>query len=161
MRFMALLLLLTLLLSALSLTPFRGHDLSGLTPVRLLLITPGEEGVTAQTEKNLSAWGRDLPSALSNLAAAATGHLLLATAENVVFAGAMPDVSVLAEFGLRPATALYRMDGTAEEPAALCAYLEQRRGSVTLGALQENRSLPIPKLARGGAGLYLEEGALS
>ena len=160
MRFMALLLLLTMVCSVLSLTPFHGHDLSRLTPVRLLLITPGEGGVTVSTEKRLSAWGRDLPTALSHLSAAATGHLLLATAEKVVFSGTLPDLSALAAFGIRPATALYRMEGTAEEPDALCAYLEQRRGAVTLGALQEDENLPIPILSRGGAGLYLEEGAL-
>ena len=159
MRPMLFLLLLAAVLSAFGLSPFRGGDIADLTPTELLSFAPAEGGVTVKTEDGLAAWGRDLPSALQTLHAAAGGRLFLATVEQVVFSSMPPEAEPLLQAGVRPGTAVYAAP-QAEDLKALNDYLRPRRGRVTLGSLREDPHLSVPTLRRGEAGLYLEEGAL-
>ena len=159
MRSMAILLLLTAVLSMFGYTPFSGRDIADLTPTELLAFAPAEGGVAVKTEDGLAAWGRDIPHALEVLRAAAPGQLFLATVDHAVFSAMPPEAETLLECGLRPGTAVYAAP-VAEDVKALNAYLRQRRGGVTLGALAEEPYRQVPVLLRGETGLYLKEGAL-
>jgi len=156
LRFMAMLLLLTVLLSAAGLTPFPGSDISELIPAELLILSGAEGGVTASTEDGLSAWGKDIPNALSSLRAAAPGNLFLETVDQVVFCGMLPVAEPLTACGIRPGTAVCTAPGV-EDPEQVKGYLQAHSGGVTLGELAEDPSLPLPALSPGASGLYFAQ----
>ena len=160
MRFMAMLLLLTAVLSAAGLTPFSGSEISKLIPTELLVLSSAEGGVLASTEDGLSAWGRDIPRALAALGAAASGELFLETVDQVVFCGMPAVAKPLTACGIRPGTAVCTAPAV-EDPKAINRYLQAHSGGVTLGKLAENPSVSLPALSPGQSGLYFaqEEGS--
>jgi len=153
MKMMALLLALTAVLAMFGLTPFQGEDISRLKPVELLVVAPAEDGISLRTEGGIAAWGKDLPSAMEQLKAAAPGKLFLATVDHVVLTGQRFSPEELLSCGLRPGAAVY-LSPAVEDVDALKKYLGSKEGGVTLGKLREEDA-DVPTLVVGKSGLYL------
>ncbi len=149
MRYMAALLLLTVLLSLGGKLPFRTWEMSLLEPVELLVAESAEGGVLLRTEKGHRGWGKDFAAAAEDVQNTAGGQVLLSTVRSLVLVGDVPAPTEL----LRPATAVYSAWGV-DDPKALGAYLQNRMGKVTLGMLWEGQK-EAPLLLPGEKGLYL------
>lgn len=158
MRFMALLLLLTAVLSLLGRTPFSPVEISRLQPAELLVVSGAEDGISLRTEDGLAVWGKDFAAALENLQASAPGTLLLSTVDRVVLTGVRLPAEELVACGLRPGTAVCTAPWV-EDPERLAGYLRPREGRVTLGKLLEDPQTPLPALIQGQSGLYFPKGA--
>ncbi len=156
MRVMALLLLLTAVLSAAGLTPFSGSEISELIPAELLVLSSAEGGVAASTEDGLAAWGRDIPEALAALQAAAPGALFLETVDQVVFCGILPTAEPLTACGIRPGASVCTAPRV-EDPKQVNKYLQAHSGGVTLGRFSEEPSVSLPALTPGETGLYFAQ----
>lgn len=156
MRPMASLLLLVTLLGLFGLSPFPAHEIAEMKPAELLCLQSADGGVLAKTEEALSAWGGDTEEALAKLRMAASGELFFQTVENLVLSDLSVDAQVLTGMGVRPGTAVYTAEAV-EDVETLNEYLKAHSAGVTLGMLQENKMHPVPVLAAGLSGLYLEE----
>jgi hypothetical protein len=146
---MALVLLLTVILSLGGKLPFTAWEMSILEPVELLIAEEAEGGVLLRTEKGHRGWGKDFASAAKDVQNTAAGQVLLSTVRSLVLIGDVP----LPQGILRPATAVYTAWGV-DDPKALGEYLQNRMGSVTLGMLWEG-NIHAPLLLPGERGLYL------
>ena len=154
---LALLLLLALGASLASVVPFPSRDISELTVAELLCFT-AEDGVTVTTEEGLTASGRSIADAIAMLEASAPGHLLLGTVDHVTFCGVRPDAETLLACGLRPAAKLF-LAPRSLDPKAAAAFFRTHEGGVTIGALAEDASLPLPRLGTVDGRPYAEEAA--
>lgn len=159
MRPMVILLLLCVLLAAAGLLPFRGSNVSDLSVAEILCFRQEGDEVVVLCDGGLSARGKTVSQAIENLHAAAPGELFLGTVDFAVFTGVEPEASALLQAGLRPAVGLY-LAPQVEEPDALAKYLRHHGGGCTLGMLEENGSLPLPRLKQGeNHTLYIKEDA--
>ncbi len=149
MRYMAVLLLLTVLLSLGGKLPFPAWEMSLLEPVELLVAESAEGGVLLRTEKGHRGWGKDFAHAAEDVQNTAGGQVLLSTVRSLVLVGDVPVPDGI----LRPATAVYAAWGV-DDPKALGEYLQNRMGKVTLGMLWEGEK-EAPLLLPGEKGLYL------
>ena len=151
MRFLAFWLLLCLLAG----TPFPSQSLTELTPVEILCLRREGETVLAHCDGDLAARGTSVQEAVENLYAAAPGRLELGTVDFAVFTDLAP-TPLLRDLGLRPAVTVCTAPPV-ENADALAVYLRTHGGNVTLGALEENPSLPVPRLTLGEMGLVASE----
>ena len=155
--FLALLLVLALGASFVSAVPFPSRDISELTIAEVLCFT-AESGVTVTTEDGLTASGRSVAEAIGLLKASAPGHLLLGTVDRVTFCGVRPDAETLLACGLRPAAKLFTAPRSID-PEAAAAFFRTHEGGVTIGALAEDASLPLPRLGCVDGRPYAEDAA--
>ncbi len=150
MRFLAVWLLACLLLG----TPFLGSNVAELTPAELLVLQQKEGEVLAVCDGGFAARGDSVKSAVEALRDAAPGRLFLGTVDHLVVTGLTADAALLMELGLRPAVGVCRAENV-EDPDALAKYLRVHGSGVTLGMLEEDTSLPVPRLVQGETGLVL------
>lgn len=152
MRFLAVWLLLCLLLG----TPFVSSNVAELAPVEILCLQKDGAEILAVCDGGIAARGATAEQAVQALHNAAPGRLFLGTVDHLVVTGLRPDASGLMGLGLRPAVGVYEAPEKAEDPGALAKYLRVHSGGVTLGMLEEDGSLSLPRLERGASGLILE-----
>ena len=149
MRFLAVWILLCLLVGV----PFASRPLTELTPVEILCLQKQGQDVLARCDGGVAARGSTVQQAVGNLHRAAPGRLELGTVDFAVLTGVSP--AELGQLGLRPAVGVFAAPAV-EDPEALAVYLRTHGESVTLGMLEEDPSLPLPRLVPGETGLVLE-----
>lgn len=154
---MVILLLLCAILGAAGRLPFKGSNVSDLSVTEILCFRQEGDEIVASCDGDLSARGETMAQAIEQLHAAAPGELFLGTVDFAVFTGVEPEPRVLLEAGLRPAVSLYRAPNV-EDPAALAKYLRHHGGGCTLGMLEEDGALMLPRLQQGESGLVLQKG---
>ena len=135
-------------------TPFLGSNVAELTPAELLYLQQTEHGVLAVCDGGFAARGETVESAVEALHDAAPGRLFLGTVDHLVVAGMSVDAAMLMELGLRPAVGVCQAENV-EDPDALAKYLRVHGSDVTLGMLEEDPKLSVPRLVQGETGLVL------
>ena len=156
MRPMVLLLAAVCLAAFLGAVPFVSADVAELCPVEIMCITAEDGGITVTADGGLAASGADLPTALENLRAAATGRLLLDTVDELTLTNVTPTPQALLDCGLRPAVRVFRSPPVADADA-LAAYLAKWDGGMTLGMWSEEPTLPLPRLQPCRTGLRMAD----
>lgn len=131
--------------------PAEPRALGDLLPVEALVVSEENGTVTVDGGKGMLGRGRDWAEAVEDLRQTANGDAFLDTAGHIILEENALDrlEEVLDDRSLRPAARVYLGLGNPTADGAM-AYLQGRRGSVTIRGLQaawlEERVVTLPRL---------------